>query len=59
MKKLIIIFFFTMLVSCKSETKEEKPSPPKANLIEKENNKKVEYDDEYESTDSISQDSDE
>lgn len=48
-----------MLLSCKSETKEEKTSPPKANLIEKENNKNVEYDDEYESTDSISQDSDE
>lgn len=58
MKKLLLIFFLLILLSCKSEIKEEKNSAPKANFTEQENNKNIEYDDEYESTDSISQDSD-
>lgn len=53
-----MIFCLFILVSCNSETKAEKTSTPKANFIEKENDKNIEYNDEYESTDSISQDSD-
>lgn len=59
MKKLLIIICLIALFSCKDEPKDEKNSTPKANFVEQENNKNIEYDDEYESTDSISQDSDE